>query len=209
MQENRHLIFPVQITHIEDFLTKDQCEDVVNFYRNHDNLLPHDQLEGDAASTHTTPIRQQYVNDSRNRFDTIEEICENIPSCYDLKDRIQSLFDHVHRLHALFPKPIQNSWVSFQGKDSKLKTHTHPKSIFSLALYLKTDEKSSAIRFLNPNPYMYYWDDGDLETETILNNTWREFPAVTGHVYVFPSWLSHTGADINRSEERVVLSCNC
>ena len=51
---------------------------------------------------------------------------------------------------------ISNSWYNVEKKDCVLNNHTHPMSVISGALYLKTDTLSNKIYFLNPNPFISF-----------------------------------------------------
>lgn len=186
-------LFPTQISVIENFISLEQCNDIVEYMR--DKVTDyHKLIEGDGKSTHTPSS------------DCITDISKNVASCTDLKTLIDNAFNQVAKSYGIPSINIGNSWVNYQNKDSKLSVHAHPRSILSLALYLKSDEHSSTIRFYNPNPFIRYW--ADLDNDKEISNEWYDYLSSVGTAYIFPSWLLHGGSFANKSKERVVLSCN-
>lgn len=146
-----------------------------------------------------------------------ESFTENSVSNYDLKTYLLNSFPKIKKIISekiysysnelgVHNSEIDNSWVNFQYKKSKLKKHIHPNSKISGVLYLKTDEKSSKIYFYNPNPFNLFLN----KKEQIHNNfEYVYFCPKIGDLILFPSWLSHgSHEDENMSAERVALSFN-
>lgn len=186
-------LFPTVIFKVREFLNQDQCAEIVEHVRGSNELAEHSAMSGKAFSTHRSGSR-------------ISDIIESIPSCAGFKEKLLQQFNIAAKESGLYPLKLGNSWVNFQYKDSKLLAHRHPMSVMSAALYLKTDNQSSKIRFYNPNVHLKFW--ARFAENTQANFDHYEYNVSNGDLYIFPSWLEHSGDDKNLSEERVVFSCN-
>ena len=186
-------LFPTTIFRTSNFLTRNQCDDIVDYLRSSNSLKKHGAMSGLATSTHSS--------DS----DAISLI-ENLPECENFRTKIENALNHAAQEYGLFKQVAGNSWVNFQHKDSILHNHRHPMSILSVAFYLRADENSSSIKFYNPNVFNKFWSEFNHDTFSNFDN--YEYKVKTGDLYIFPSWLEHGGGDKNMSEERVVFSCN-
>jgi uncharacterized protein (TIGR02466 family) len=185
-------LFPVLVRQVKHVLSIEECSKIVaNLHVL--PLGPHDALAGDAASSFHASIES-----NRYALDDIERI---VP----LKQRLLVHTNEYARDYGMKAAEIENSWVNVQRQGSELSFHTHPSSMISGALYLKTDERSSKVAFANPNPY--------LEMTEVLNLTAYTYKLVTiqpetGSLLLFPSWLRHGSLGKNMSPERIVLSFN-
>ena len=185
-------LFPVLVRRIEEFLTQSECAEIVS---NLDisTFSPHGALMGDATSSFNRGLKEL-----RHALDEIEEVVS-------VKDRISHQVNTYARDFGMRPVRVDNSWVNIQRKGSRLDYHTHPLSMVSGALYLKVDEASSKITFLNPNPFI---DVMVLREPTSYTTTTASLQPAAGSLVLFPSWLKHGSIDWNESAERVVLSLN-
>lgn len=185
--------FPILVTKVSEFLTKDECELIL---QNTDRSLfsNHDALVGDAYSTYLTCIE--------NNCNAINDIEKFLPNLYD---RLITVINQYTTKLGVEPVKLDNAWMNIQSIGSTLVKHIHPMSVISGALYLKVDENSSGILFENPNPYKNFlqvkaWNYYNYKT------VWIQ-PKI-GDLVLFPSWLEHGSYGTNNSQERIVLSFN-
>jgi uncharacterized protein (TIGR02466 family) len=190
----RYDLFPTPVFKYENFLTEDECSQVVSslddtyFYK-------YAALTGEAKTSFTN-VEVHFSEIAKCDNNIIEKITQQ----FDL-----AIFEYCHTT-GYAPSKLSNVWFSKQYKGSRLIRHSHGGSVLSGVLYLKVDENSSDIFFYSPNPFTHY--------STVTKNTEYTEPKVrfkpkVGDVLVFPSWLEH-GSDesINNSDERVILSFN-
>ena len=97
---------------------------------------------------------------------------------------------------------LADSWCNIQGKGSTLDYHNHPNSVVSGIIFLKANEKSSKLVFQNPLTPIS-------PTAVSPHREIYELTPKTGLLAMWPSYLMHgSGASINQSDERIVLSFN-
>jgi uncharacterized protein (TIGR02466 family) len=82
--------------------------------------------------------------------------------------------------------------------------HTHPKSVLSLVLYLKTQENCGNIVFKNPTLAQHY------PCNTALQEFWGEYwlPSKKGSMYIFPAYLPHYVEQNLSEEDRISIAIN-
>jgi len=188
-------LFPILIGAIPNFLGDKQIYDLTKYAKNIP-MSKHEALIGDATSSHTA-----VSND-------LENIIKEVDSCKDLIDKLQEAVDVYTFRYGFYRTKISNSWINIQKKNSILDYHMHPGSVISGALYVKTDDDSSVLNFLNPNPFMKFTaKDNQKLTKYMFERAYVK--PQDGQLVLFPSWLSH-GSDIkpNMSEERIIISFN-
>ena len=187
-------LFPVLIAVVPNFLETYQLTDLVD-YAKKIKMTQHSELVGDAVSSHNP-----------NSFD-LNNIAK-IESCKNIILDLQAAVDFYAAKYGFFKSKISNSWLNIQKKHSALNYHTHPGSVVSGALYVKIDEKSSKLSFLNPNPYIKFTAKDGVN----LSKYMYEFAFIApnaGDLVLFPSWMSHgSGVEKNMSNERIVISFN-
>lgn len=193
MKRKIHKLFPTPVYVIENFLTKKQCEDVLGIIINNTETYPHGMITGDGGSTHGS------------RDNSLQQIQQNVESCFDIQSRIQTEIDLFTDNCGYFPAGIHNSWVNVVHNNSELLRHSHSMSRISGALYLETDKESYGLDFYNPNPFRAANDTVRMSEYTSDKKT---FDVNNGKLIIFPSWLEHSSSCINASERRVVLSFN-
>jgi len=175
-------LFPTLLQYTNNFLNLIECKEIIKSISKR-KLHEHLCLSGKARSTHK-------VNSSI--------ITKTLREKLNIKIKEYQIDYGVNELK------IDNSWVNIQNKNSILKKHSHPDSIISGVVYLKTDEKSSKIYFHNFNPYRTFVD---FKKDTEFNSENYFFKPQTGDLILFPSWLMHS-SDKNKSSSRIVLSFN-
>ena len=175
-------VFPTLLQYTNNFLNSIECKEIIKSISK-SKLHEHLCLKGKARSTHK-------VNSSI--------ISKTLREKLNIKIKEYQIDYGVNELK------IDNSWVNIQNKNSILKKHSHPDSIISGVVYLKTDKKSSKIYFHNFNPYRTFVD---FKKDTEFNSENYFFKPQTGDLILFPSWLIHS-SDKNNSPSRIALSFN-
>lgn len=193
IKNNDIVVFPTLINIVENFLTENQCKDIIKFAKNK-KYKKHQALEGDSVSNHG-------LEDT-----VLLDIKKKVKSCKNIEEDLYIFINEYINKVGIPPVKLTNSWINFQNKGSRLLPHTHPGNFISGVMYLNTDEKSSSITFHNPNPFSIYMPK---KIDTIFNFDFQNIQPKTGYLILFPSWLQHSsGLSINQSEERVALSFN-
>ena len=169
---NKLQMFGIYVWQWKNFLNEKECDKMIGAVQAND-LRDYHYLTGNAKTT-----MGNMGGGGQNHFlDFHKDIEDKIGKEWFVKDQRMS-----------------ESWLSVQGKGSKLQYHCHPNSIISGLIYLRADEKSSKLFFQNPMSL-----DGE---------TWSIQPE-TGMMLMWPSFLMHgSGTSINESEERIVLGFN-
>ena len=190
-----HSVFPTLISETPNFITdnelkktKDVIQKNIKHLKHHETFGQNNVFNGNAKSSHK--------NDSN--------FLELIPF---LKDRIYAAAkEYVKQSGFKVSNEIGNSWFNIQKKDSHLDKHTHPGSIISGALFIKTDLKSSKLFFYNPNPMINFTS---INVRNNYNYEWIYFTPKPKTLILFPSWLQHgSNNTLNKSSQRIVVSFN-
>ena len=187
--------FPTLVRRIKNFLSVNECK-LITENMPPDVFSTHPALWGSATSSHTGSSTEN------NALDHIEKIIS-------INDRLNKSITEFEKAYGMKDSKIDNSWMNIQRPESLLKAHAHPSSIISGALYIKVDDQSSKLYFFNPNPYIdfvEYYNEPTGWTSYNYRTSWI-IPEV-GDLVLFPSWFKHGSEDINKSEERIVLSFN-
>jgi uncharacterized protein (TIGR02466 family) len=186
-------LFPSLIHVVSEFLSQQQCEDIIEYAKTLKNEV-HDAIPENGISNHNL------------KYSFLEEVQKNVLSCTFINRAIQEKIDEYSESVGYSSLRISNSWINFQYPDSQLMRHTHPDSQISAVLYLKADENSSKIYFYNPNPYVFFTAHKEF-TKYSFHKQW--FRAIPGDLILFPSWMAHgSDGEKNQSDERVAVSFN-
>ena len=177
-------IFPTKIEVIKNFLTEEETKNIYSYIKKlpHEN---HSAISGDGKSTHShfsNFLKGQSLEQKINK--EVKKYCDS---------------------YGIISCELSICWSNIQKKDSFLKMHNHADAPVVGAIFIKTDEKSSKLCFKDPNPY-----------SSITNYIIEPNPNIlcykvkTGDLFIFPGWLQHgSNYELNKSEERIVLSFNC
>ena len=177
-------IFPTLLQHTNNFLNQVECKEMIDLIAK-DKLSSHLCLEGRAKSTH--------------------KITSNILT-KPILEKLQVEIKEYQLDYGVRELKIDNSWVNIQNKNSVLNKHSHPDSIISGVIYLKTGEKSNKIYFYNPNVYITFVN---FIKNTEFNSDNYFFVPQVGDLILFPSWLMHgSNENKNGSSSRIALSFN-
>ena len=187
IERNIFQIFPINIFIERNFLSNDQCNSVLKILEK-EETLKHSMLTGDSSSS----------------FFSNNRILKKISKCIDgLESKIQERIDYLTNVSNICPCEITNSWFNIQNEESQLYMHAHGYSVMSGALYVKADESSSDLVFLNPNYNAF-------SIEYINQNpTTLSVKPESGTLVIFPSYLAHGSWTYqNNSNKRIVISFN-
>ncbi len=109
------------------------------------------------------------------------------------------------------PQQISNIWINVNGYKDYNTSHRHPNSFLSGVYYLQTHENCGCISMTNPCASIVegYWSPHLIvNNDNKLNLKW-EFPAETGRMYIFPSWMEHeVKPNLDKKKRRISISWN-
>ena len=132
----------------------------------------------------------------------------------DLLFHIGSVVQAIHQTDRKGEVILANAWFNINRKDGMNIPHTHPGSIYSGVIWLKSSEGSGEFvisetddrRMLQAEP-LY----GRLKDPTKIPPHWCSdwfFPPKEGDILVFPGFLSHQVLPNNNEDDRISLSFN-
>ena len=121
MKINNLNIFPTLIKYIENFLTIEECNKILNDFKKI-KLTNHFLLKGNAKSSFFE--EDKILNKTDNK----------------LLNNLNNLSNEYAKDLGLKEVIITNSWINVQDKNSFFEKHCHPGSVISAALYLKIDD---------------------------------------------------------------------
>jgi len=100
---------------------------------------------------------------------------------------------------------ITQSWVNYTKKGGSHHIHAHPNSIISGVLYIQALADYDSINFIKDKKEMF-----EIETKNynLFNSGSWVFPAETGKLILFPSYLRHAVQTVTGNHLRVSLSFN-
>jgi uncharacterized protein (TIGR02466 family) len=185
-------IFPTLIMHLDSFLSQEECDKIMSIV-DVSKCKAHEALIGDSGSYYSDGI----INNSK--------FLNEIDLSININNRIASVVDEYSREVGYSELRITNSWYNIQRKNSTLAFHSHPESVVSGALYIKTDSDSSMLNFQNPNNHIGF---SKYKHVTKYSSEYYNFIPSNGKLILFPSWLKHGSYHRNMSDERVVISFN-
>jgi len=187
-ENNTALIFPTFLKIHKNFINKSECSKIIKELKKI-NLKDHKALTQDKAKS------------SHNNNKNINHVLGK-----SINTELLLLINQYAKEYGLSELKITNSWYNIQSKNSVLSSHSHPSSIISGALYLKTDALSSKIFFHNPNPFIGFTE---FKEHNHYNFGYIYFNVEIGNLILFPSWLMHgSNSTENKSDERICFSFN-
>ena len=193
MKDNDIVVFPTLLNYVENFLTIEQCKEIIKFVKNK-KYKKHNALEGNSISNHG-------LNDK-----ILSDINKNVKNCKNIEENLLTFINKYTDKLGVPSLKLTNSWINFQNKGSKLLPHCHPGNVVSGVMYLNIDNNSSKIYFHNPNQFTSFM--AKKESSQFVYDFQIVLPKI-GDLILFPSWLQHSsGTDVNMTEERVALSFN-
>jgi uncharacterized protein (TIGR02466 family) len=98
---------------------------------------------------------------------------------------------------------VTRSWVNLHNKGGITHEHSHGTAIAVSSTYLNIPKNAGFIEFRDPLEYVKNFHE-----RPNRDWMWREVPAVTGDVLIFPGWLPHRTQISKSDDERWVLTNN-
>ena len=103
---------------------------------------------------------------------------------------------------------MTDCWVNIMPRQVVHSLHLHPLSFISGTYYVSTPKGCSSIKFEDPRLDRFMAAPPRLPTTRDDNKTFVSYPAETGKVVLFESWLRHEVAANQTDEDRVSISFN-
>ena len=140
------------------------------------------------------------------------DLNKNLTIFKEFKSTVEILSNQFHnylKLKKCYTQILDNFWININPTGGSNKPHTHPNSVFSGVLYLKTPEECGNLNFPHPNKnHSYHFNQDtveELNSHTQLN--FYHIPFV-GKMVMFPSSIEHY-VDGNSSQiDRVSIAFN-
>lgn len=98
---------------------------------------------------------------------------------------------------------VTQSWLNKHGRGGKTLEHNHNFVTFGVAAYISLPPGSGYIEF--KDPLEYHKSSFPIYPEESL---YKELPAETGDVIIFPGWMRHRVQENQTDNERIVLTMN-
>ena len=104
---------------------------------------------------------------------------------------------------------LQGLWVNINNNQNYNEIHDHPKSFYSAVYYVSASEDQGDLMFCHPIPFISnYFITNKIESLTPFNsNMWR-MPPKTGHLYIFPAYMSHFVRRNMTDNDRISVAFN-
>ena len=105
---------------------------------------------------------------------------------------------------------LDNIWININGYKDFNVLHKHDHSLISGVYYVSTPKDCGGVVFTRPgvDSFTYNWNNSQINYNNYNSTLWR-VPALSGHLYLFPSWLNHfVEPNLNKKEKRISISFN-
>jgi uncharacterized protein (TIGR02466 family) len=140
------------------------------------------------------------------------DLDKNLKIFTELKKTIEIVSNNFHcymNLKKTYIQTLDNFWININPTGGTNKPHSHPGSVFSGVIYLKTPENCGKINFINPcRTHEYHFNQDTVEEYN--NYTWSGYyhtPQV-GKLVMFPSSLEHYVDGNISNEDRISIAFN-
>jgi uncharacterized protein (TIGR02466 family) len=127
---------------------------------------------------------------------------------------LQTLFDCVQASAETASQHMEmgsavfgNWWVNINEYKDFNWFHVHPLSVLSGVYYVRAQENTGSINFVNPGPADWAWPS-PVGYNKFNSSIWSMSPS-TGVFYLFPSWLKHgVYPNMSKNETRISIAFN-
>ena len=137
----------------------------------------------------STSIRQG-DDDTFDRL--VESITSNIEDCRNLVE--------------LPELQLYNIWININTPGAYNALHNHPGSVLSGVYYVESTEEQGNIFFERDDNAEYFLPP--VQQTNYFNGTATSYKAISGAMYVFPSWLKHSVQPNKTDKDRISISFN-
>ena len=103
---------------------------------------------------------------------------------------------------------MTDCWVNIMGCGAAHGLHLHPLATISGSYYVAAPAGSAGLKFEDPRLARFMAAPPRRSNARRANRPWVIFPARTGALLLFESWLRHEVAPQTRASERVSISFN-
>ena len=103
---------------------------------------------------------------------------------------------------------MSDCWVNIMPAGAAHSLHLHPLSLISGTYYVATPRGSPGLKFEDPRLSKFMAAPPKLATADPSNRTHITYPATSGQVVLFESWLRHEVGVNSTKDERISISFN-
>ena len=103
---------------------------------------------------------------------------------------------------------MTDCWVNIMPRQTTHGLHLHPLSFISGTYYVNTPKNCSSIKFEDPRLSKFMAAPPKVAQPSDHNRQFVSYPADTGKVVLFESWLRHEVSSNQSEEDRVSISFN-
>ena len=103
---------------------------------------------------------------------------------------------------------MTDCWVNIMPRQTTHGLHLHPLSFISGTYYVNTPKNCSSIKFEDPRLSKFMAAPPKVAEPSDHNRQFVSYPADTGKVVLFESWLRHEVSSNQSEEDRVSISFN-
>ena len=122
---------------------------------------------------------------------------------------VESITSNVEDCRNLVELPelqLYNIWININTPGAYNALHNHPGSVLSGVYYVESTEEQGNIFFERGDNAEYFLPP--VKQTNYFNGTATSYKAITGAMYVFPSWLKHSVQPNKTDKDRISISFN-
>ena len=123
-----------------------------------------------------------------------------------LVESISSNVEDCRKLVELPELQLYNIWININTPGAYNALHNHPGSVLSGVYYVESTEEQGNIFFERSDNAQYFLPP--VSQTNYFNGTATSYKAITGAMYVFPSWLKHSVQPNKTVKDRISISFN-
>ena len=123
-----------------------------------------------------------------------------------LVESISSNVEDCRKLVELPELQLYNIWININTPGAYNALHNHPGSVLSGVYYVESTEEQGNIFFERSDNAEYFLPP--VSQTNYFNCTATSYKAITGAMYVFPSWLKHSVQPNKTDKDRISISFN-
>ena len=144
----------------------------------------------------------KYPNPSASSYILKQKVFENFFSFVNdsIDQYVKEVFESDQKLK------VTQSWLNNLNPDGQHLFHYHPNSVLSGVFYIKSENNSSPITFINGTKPQYQLSMTGKGNQ--YNHSSYDFPCVEKILILFPSYINHCVSRNVTSSNRISLSFN-
>ena len=155
-------------------------------------------------------IQEAYAIQKNNKSVTISNVGGYQSPNINVKKHFLELFDLILKISEFISTEtemnlaLSNSWININKTGDFNVSHCHALSSMSAIFYLKSQEDSGNVVFINPTLATHY--PINTNNKYFYGSYW--FPPTQGRLFIFPSYLEHLVEQNKNKEDRISLALN-